>query len=69
MTRDEESELFQYLVRNQRFVEWVGTQLDEQIKVLMVNPHMEQLHKAQGACAVYKSMQEKLTAAKAALSR
>lgn len=69
MTRDQESELFQHLVRNQRFPEWVQSQLDEQVKVLMVNPTHEAILKAQGAAAVYKLMLDKLASAKTALTR
>jgi len=69
MTREQESELFQHLVRNPRVAEWAQGQLDEQIKVLMLNPNVEQLMKAQGAASVYKLMLDKLVAAKTALTR
>jgi hypothetical protein len=69
MTRDQESELFQHLVRNPRMLEWVQSELEQQIKVLLVNSSMEQLMKAQGAAAVYKTMQDKLQAAKTALTK
>lgn len=67
MTRDQETELFDLLMRHPRFGEWVQSQLDDQIKVLLVNPNLDQLHKAQGASTVYRSMLDKLAAAKAAL--
>ena len=69
MTRDQEAELFQHLVRTHRVTDWVQGQLDEQIRILLVNPSHESILKAQGAAAVYKLMLDKLEAAKAALSR
>ncbi len=67
LTREQESELFQYLVRQPRFAQWVEQQLDVQLRVLMVNPDTTQLHRAQGASSVYSAMQDKLAAAKAEL--
>lgn len=67
LTREQESELFQYLVRQPRFAQWVEQQLSSQLKVLMVNPDTTQLHRAQGASTVYSVMQDKLAAAKAEL--
>jgi len=69
MNRDVEQELFQHLVRTPRVSEWVQSQLDEQIKVLLVNPNHETILKAQGAAAVYKLMLDKLQAAKTALTK
>jgi len=69
MDKKSENELFEYLVRHPKYVDWVQVQLDEQIRVLLVNPSHESILKAQGAAAVYKLMQDKLAAAKAALSR
>ncbi len=69
MDRNLEQELFQHLVRTPRVAEWVQHQLDEQIKVLLVNPTHETILKAQGAAAVYKLMLDKLAAAKTALTK
>lgn len=69
MTRDQESELFQHLVRIPRVAEWCQAQLDEQIKCLLQNPSHEAILKAQGAAAVHKLMLDKLAAAKTTLTR
>lgn len=69
MNREHEIELFQHLVRTQRLTDWVQEQLDEQVKILLVNPNIEQLHRAQGSASVYKGLLEKLAAAKVALQR
>ena len=69
MDKKAENELFEHLVRIPKVVDWFQGQLDEQIKVLLVNPNTEQLHKAQGAAAAYKTVLDRLAAARAALTR
>lgn len=69
LDKSKENELFQHLVRMPTVSQWVEEQLDYQIKVLLSNPSHEAILKAQGAASVYKLMQDKLAAAKTALTR
>jgi hypothetical protein len=69
MDRKIESELFDRLFRERRLTEWLREQLDAQVKVLMVNPDVEQLRKAQGAAQVITAFLDKLTAAESAAKR
>lgn len=69
MDKKSETDLFEYLARHPKVADWAKSQLDEQIKVLLVNTQHESILKAQGAAAVYKLMLDKLAAAKAALTR
>jgi hypothetical protein len=69
VTRDQETQLFDHLFRHRPLREWLDQQLAEQVKVLLVNPDMDTIRKAQGAAAFIKSMQDRLAAAESAVKR
>lgn len=69
MDKPKEAELFDSLLRLPRFREWVDEQLERQIDVLVVNPDMDAIHKAQGAAAFIKSIKSRLAAAESAIKR
>lgn len=69
VTREQEAKLFDYLCRHAPLREWLDQQLAEQIKVLLVNPDIDTIRKAQGAAAFVKSMQDRLSAAESAAKR
>lgn len=69
MDRKIESELFDRLFRERRLQEWLREQLDAQMKVLVVNPDMEQIRKAQGSAQFITAMLDKLSAAESAAKR
>ena len=63
MDRAKETELFDHLCRMPRVREWFQEQYDEQLSILVVNPDVEQLRKAQGRAQAAKHVLDKLTAA------
>lgn len=69
MDRNKEAELFDHLCRYTRVREWFEEQLGTQIKVLTVNPDIEQLRKAQGAAQFINVVLDKLKAAESAAKR
>lgn len=69
MDRLTEADLFTRLAGERRLKEWLQSQLDAQVKVLMVNPDVEVLRKAQGASAFITQVMDKLTAAEKAAKR
>lgn len=69
MDRAKETELFDHLCRTPRLKEWLQEQFDEQTAILVVNPDVEQLRKAQGRAQFAKNMIDKLTAAEAAAKK
>lgn len=69
MDRAKEAELFDHLCRTPRLKEWFQEQYDEQTAILVVNPDVEQLRKAQGRAQLLKQFMDKLTAAEAAAKK
>lgn len=69
MDRNKETELFDHLCRTPRLKEWLADQLASQYKILVVNPDVEQLRKAQGQAQFIQHMLDKLTAAESAAKR
>lgn len=69
MERAKEAELFDALCRNRRVREWLEEQLAEQFKVLVLNPDVEQLRRAQGRAQFIQQMLDKLSAAETAAKR
>lgn len=65
----QEAELFDYLMRQKRFREWLEDQLQSQYRVLVVNPDVEQLRMAQGRAQFIQSMLDRLTAAESTANR
>lgn len=56
MDRKDELELFSQLARNDRLVQWLKAKLDGEIKVLVSNPDVEQIRKAQGKAQLLQYM-------------
>lgn len=69
MTREQETQLFDYLCRHRPLKEWVEAQLAKQVEILLVNPDRDTILKAQGAAGFVKLFQDKLTAAESAAKR
>lgn len=69
MDRAKETELWDHLARTPRLREWLQEQFDEQTAILVVNPDVEQLRKAQGRAQFAKAMIDKLAAAEAAAKK
>lgn len=69
MDRAKETELWDHLCRTPRLKEWLQEQFDEQTAILVVNPDVEQLRKAQGRAQFAKAMIDKLAAAEAAAKK
>lgn len=69
MTREQEQQLFDHLCRHRPLQEWLQAKLDEQIKILLVNPDNDLLRKAQGAAQFIKSFQDQLAASESAAKR
>lgn len=69
MTRDQESQLFDHLFRHRPLREWLEQQMAEQVKVLLVNPDIDTIRRAQGAAGFIKSIQDRLAAAESAAKR
>lgn len=69
MTREHEAQLWGALCRTPRLKEWFQEQYDEQTAILVVNPDVEQLRKAQGRAQLLKHLMDKLTAAEAAAKK
>lgn len=69
MERTKEAELFEHLCRTPRLREWLQEQFDEQTAILVVNPDVEQLRRAQGRAQFVKALLDKLTAAEAAIRK
>jgi hypothetical protein len=67
--RTKEAELFDSLCRMPRLREWLGEQLAQQVKILVVNPDVEQLRKAQGQAQFIQLMLDKLATAESAAKR
>lgn len=61
--------MWDFICRTPRLKEWLLEQFDEQTAILVVNPDMEQLRKAQGRAQFIKLMMEKLNAAEAAAKK
>ena len=69
MERRYEAELFDYLCRQRKLREWLEEQLDTQLKILVVNPDVEQLRLAQGRAQMLQTILDRLTAAETAAKR
>lgn len=69
MDRSKEAELFDHLCRLPRLKEWLAEQLASQYKILVVNPDVEQLRKAQGHAQFIQLMLDKLATAESAAKR
>jgi len=69
MDRAKEVELFDHLCRMPRVREWFQEQYDEQTAILVVNPDVEQLRKAQGRAQFAKTVLDKLASAEAAAKK
>lgn len=64
-----EAELFDTLCRNARVREWLLDQMARQVKILVVNPDVEALHRAQGRAQFIQQMLDRLIAAEFAARR
>lgn len=69
MTRDQETQLFDYLCRHRPLKEWLAEQMTKQIEILTVNPDHGAIQKAQGAAGFIKLLTDKLAAAESAAKR
>lgn len=69
MERTKEVELFEWLSRNSRVKEWLADQMADQVKILVVNPDVEALHRAQGRAQFIQQMLDRLIAAEFAARR
>ena len=67
--RKEELELFAFLARQSKLREWVNVKLDTELKVLVQNPDVDQLRKAQGRAQLLQHMLELMDKAPAALQQ
>ena len=69
MNRQDETELFALLARNQHFRNWVQFKLDAELRVLVQNTEVEQLRKAQGRAQLLQHIQDLLDKSTAAMDR
>lgn len=69
MDRTKELELFDRLCRDRALREWLEAQNATQISTLLAAPEHDKLLKAQGACAMLKSMLDRLVAAEKAAAK
>lgn len=69
MTREKEASLFEQLWRNRQLREWLETQLQRQVEILLVNPDHASLIKAQGASGFIKGFLDRMDAAESAAKR
>ncbi len=69
MERTKEVELFDHLCRMPRLKEWLVEQLAAQYKILVVNPDVEMLRRAQGHAQCLQAMLDKLATAESAAKR
>lgn len=69
LDRKQESDLFDYLARHRPLKDWLESQVAEQVRILKVNPNLDQLLKAQGQVQCLQLMLDKLVAAESAARR
>lgn len=69
MDRAKEAELFDSLMRNRGFREWVAEAMQEQVKVLLVNQDAHQIARAQGAAAMLTRITDRIDAAEKSARR
>ena len=69
MNRQDETELFALLARNQHFRNWVQFKLDAELRVLVQNTDVEQLRKAQGRAQLLQHIQDLLDKSPTAMDR
>lgn len=69
MDRKHEAELFDHLCRQRRLREWLEEHMQAQIKILVVNPDVEQLRIAQGRAQMLQTILDRLTTAENAAKR
>ena len=55
-----DKELFDQLRNNRRLIDYLKRQLDKEVKILVVNPSIDQLRIAQGRAQAYSGLLEKL---------
>lgn len=66
MDRAKEAELFDHLARYPRVKEWLQGQMASAVEILLVNPDIDVLRKAQGRAAFIQLMLDKLVSAESA---
>lgn len=69
MERAKESEMFDMLARYPRVKEWLHDQMTTTVDILLVNPDIDTIRKAQGQAAFIQKMLDKLESTESVAGR